>query len=131
MAAWGGITGLQYALPATWQPWQAAGLNLSRLVQAWSVAPAALAGLGGRKGALLPGRDADLVVWDPEAAADTSPEALHHRHKVTPYSGLLLKGRVLATFVRGSQVFGEQHGVAAQACGAVLRHRQVKQSKRK
>lgn len=123
MRAWGGIAGLQYALPATWQPWQAAGLNLSRLAQAWSVAPAGLAGLGGRKGALLPGYDADLVVWDPEAAADTSPEALQHRHKVSPYAGMRLKGRVLATFVRGSQVFGEQHGVAAQACGAALLHR--------
>lgn len=34
MRAWGGIAGLQYALPSTWQPWQAAGLNLTRFVQA-------------------------------------------------------------------------------------------------
>lgn len=34
MRAWGGIAGLQYALPATWQPWQDAGLNLTRFVQA-------------------------------------------------------------------------------------------------
>ncbi|KAL4458612.1 hypothetical protein ABPG75_013477 [Micractinium tetrahymenae] len=131
MRAWGGIAGLQYALPATWQPWQAVGLNLTRFVQAWSATPAALAGLGGRKGALRSGYDADLVVWDPEAGADTSPEALQHRHKVSPYAGLALKGRVLATFVRGSQVFGEQRGVAAQACGAALLQRPAKRPVRK
>ena len=32
MRAWGGIAGLQYALPATWQPWAAAGMNLTRLL---------------------------------------------------------------------------------------------------
>lgn len=33
MRAWGGIAGLQYALPATWQPWQQAGMNLTRFVE--------------------------------------------------------------------------------------------------
>jgi hypothetical protein len=44
-------------------------------------------------------------VWDPDALADTSPAALHHRHPLTPYAGLPLRGRVAATFVRGQQVF--------------------------
>lgn len=120
MRAWGGIAGLQYALPSTWQPWQAAGLNLTRFVQAWSAAPAQLAGLSKRKGKLAAGWDADLVVWRPEELADTSPEALQHRHKVSPYASMQLRGRVLATFVRGSQVFGEAAGVAAQACGRTI-----------
>ena len=44
--------------------------------QAWSTLPAELAGLGGRKGSLAAGYDADIVAWSPEALADTSPEAL-------------------------------------------------------
>ena len=33
MKAWGGIAGLQYALPATWHAWHQAELNLTRLAQ--------------------------------------------------------------------------------------------------
>lgn len=92
--------------------------------QAWSAAPAQLAGLDATKGRLAPGYDADLVVWSPEQEADTSPEALQHRHKVTPYAGMRMQGRVLATFVGGSQVFGEAEGVAPAACGqTILRKR--------
>lgn len=88
----------------------------------WSAAPAQLAGLGRRKGRLAAGWDADIVVWRPEELADTTPEALQHRHKVSPYAAMQLHGRVVATFVRGSQVFGEAAGVAARACGrAILR----------
>jgi allantoinase len=86
----------------------------------WSTVPATLAGLQQHKGRLVPGYDADIVVWSTEQEADTSPEALQHRHKLTPYAGMRMQGRVLATFVRGSQVFGEQQGVAPQACGSTI-----------
>lgn len=58
-----------------------------------------------------------LQVWSPEQAADTSAAALQHKHKVTPYAGEPLLGRVLATFVRGQQVFADDGGVAGEACG--------------
>lgn len=69
------------------------------------------------------------MVWDPEQLADTSPAALQHRHKVSPYAERALRGRVLATFVRGSQVFSQQEGggvAAGQACGAQLLHKHTR-----
>jgi allantoinase len=117
-AAWGGIAGLQYSLPATWDGMRARGLSPSALHRAWSAFPAGLAGLARRKGALAAGMDADIVVWAPEGDADTSLPAAQHRHDATsPYVGAALKGRVLATFVRGSQVFDAARGVAPAACG--------------
>ncbi len=56
-------------------------------------------------------------VWDPEAAADTSTEGNHHKHKLTPYKDMDLRGKVLATFVRGHQVFDAVKGVAPAVCG--------------
>ncbi|KAK8076064.1 Dihydropyrimidinase [Apiospora phragmitis] len=41
-------------------------IPLTRFVEATSTNPAKLYGLGGRKGSLLPGHDADIVIWYPE-----------------------------------------------------------------
>ena len=125
LKAWGGISGLQYALPSTWSPCHMHGMNLTWLTRAWSTYPAQLANLGRKKGRLAAGYDADIVVWGPEQDADTSREALQHKHKETPYNGMRMQGRVLATFVGGSQVFGEQQGVAPAACGAVILPKQL------
>ncbi len=120
MKAWGGVSGLQYALPSTWAPTSMHGLNVTWLTQAWSTYPAKLAKLDGKKGRLAAGYDADIVVWSSEQDADTSIEALQHKHKETPYKGMRLQGRVLATFVGGNQVFGDEKGVAPAACGEVI-----------
>jgi allantoinase len=58
-----------------------------------------------------------MQVWDPDAMADTSTSANFHKHKVTPYEDLALRGRVMATFVRGSQVYTEALGVSQGVCG--------------
>jgi allantoinase len=103
--AWGGIASLQLLLPATWTALADAGLPLHRLPHLLSRAPARLAGLDGRKGSLAPGHDADLVVWRPEASFTVHGEHLHHRHPITPYGGLTLRGVVERTFLRGEEVF--------------------------
>ena len=68
-------------------------------------APAALAGLGERKGRIAQGFDADLVVWDPDAEFRVDAAHLQQRHKLTPYAGRSLFGTVLTTFVRGERVW--------------------------
>jgi allantoinase len=70
-----------------------------------SAAPAKLAGLSARTGALLADRDADIVIWDPDASFVVDPSALRHRHHVTPYAGRELFGVVRATYVGGRRVF--------------------------
>ena len=70
-----------------------------------SAAPAALAGLGDRKGRIAEGLDADLVVWDPDVEFSVEAKQLQQRHKLTPYAGRSLFGTVLTTFVRGERVW--------------------------
>lgn len=104
-AAWGGIASLEVSLSATWTGASARGFSLDRLAQWVSTAPARLAGLESFKGTVAAGRDADLVVFDPEAELTVEASKLHHRHPYTPYDGLALRGRVMETYLRGEQVF--------------------------
>jgi len=110
MAAWGGISSLQLGLPAIWTEARRRGHGPTDLARWMSTRPAALAGLGRRKGRIAAGMDADLTVWDPEAEVAIEPGRLHFRHKVSPYLGRRLTGRVQATLLRGQVVYdGENH----------------------
>jgi allantoinase len=105
-SAWGGIASLQLSLPAVWTGARARGLKPSRIAQWMSAATARLAGLQSRKGALAAGYDADIVLWDPEPRFVVDPATLLHRHKLTPYAGRELFGKVSATYVGGRRIFG-------------------------
>ncbi|MDB1089227.1 allantoinase AllB [Streptomyces sp. ACA25] len=102
-AAWGGISSLQLGLPAVWTAARARGHSLEDVARWMSAGPARLAGLHS-KGALEPGRDADVAVLDPEATFTVDPAALHHRNPVTAYAGRTLHGVVRATWLRGRLV---------------------------
>ena len=103
--AWGGVASLQLGLAAVWTGASARGIPFETVVHAMAGAPARLAALGARKGAIAVGRDADLVIWDPDTEVTIDAAALCHRHPVTPYHGMRLLGRVVTTYLRGEVVF--------------------------
>lgn len=103
-AAWGGISSLQLRLAATWIGASARGFGPVELAKWLSAEPARLAGLS-RKGSIEVGFDADLVVFDPDATLVVRGRDLYHRHPLTPYDGMRLRGRVVETILRGEVVF--------------------------
>ena len=103
--AWGGIASLQLSLPAVWTEAQARGYSLRHIAKWMCEGPARLAGLRAKKGAIAIGRDADLVIWNPDVTFCVDPSKLHHRHKLTPYAGRELMGIVETTFLRGQKIF--------------------------
>ena len=105
LAAWGGIASLQVGLPAVWTEASKRGLSIDHVAGWMSSAPARLAGLDGWKGCIAEGCDADLVVFDPDAEWTVDPAQLHHRHALTPYAGMTLKGVVRTTLLRGETIF--------------------------
>jgi allantoinase len=102
--AWGGIASLQLGLRAVWTQASARGATLEDVVRWMAEGPARIAGLA-RKGAIAAGKDADLVLFDPGATAVCDAQELEHRNPVTPYAGRRLDGRVVATYVRGMEVY--------------------------
>ena len=80
---------------------------------------ARLAGLGGIKGRIAPGADADFVFWNPDEETVVDASALFHRHHVTPYNGLSLKGRVIKTWLRGQVIF-DSGVILGRPCGTFI-----------
>ena len=105
LQAWGGISSLQLRLPVVWTEARRRGHTLPDLARWLSHAPARLAGLERRKGAIAPGLDADFVIWDADATFRVTPELIEHRHKLTPYEGQTLRGVVAATYLRGERIY--------------------------
>jgi allantoinase len=103
--AWGGISSLQLRLPVMWTEAKQRGFAISQIAEWLCRAPAKLVGLDRRKGAIAVGYDADIVIWNPDAEFRVAPEMIHHRHKLTPYDGEVLRGVVEKTFVRGQMVY--------------------------
>lgn len=112
--AWGGIASLELgiAVMATLHD------SLVDLARWMAEAPARLAGLP-RKGRIAPGYDADLILFDPETRWTVQAEKLHQRHKLTPYAGRELQGRVRATYLRGEKIYDD--GEFAPPRGRVLK----------
>ncbi len=103
--AWGGIGSLQLRLQATWTAASARGYGPEHLAGWLAENPARLAGLAHRKGAIGEGKDADFVVFDPDGAETIRGADLHHRHPITPYEGMTLRGTVVQTILRGQTVY--------------------------
>jgi allantoinase len=124
-AAWGGIASLQLVLPLLWTEARARGVSIERVAHWLTAGPAHVAGLDDRKGGIAPGLDADLVIWEPDTAFTVEPDLLHFRHKVSPYLGRTLFGRVRATYLRGVPVY-DGAGFPAAPVGRPLLFRGLK-----
>lgn len=106
-SAWGGIAGLSLALPVMYTEARERGFGLANIVRWMAEAPAKLAGCGTRKGRLAVGYDADFVVFDTETEFVVTRSSLYYRHPVSVYMGERLRGRVKATYLRGTLVFAD------------------------
>jgi allantoinase len=116
--AWGGIASLQIGLNAVWTGSGMRGATLVDVARWMSAAPAALAGLN-NKGAIEIGRDADLCVFEADTAIMVNAAELQHKHKITPYDGMILRGQVHATFLRGERIY--ERGEFSEPRGRLLR----------
>jgi allantoinase len=121
MKAWGGISSLQLGLAAVWTEARKRGATLSDLVSWMCAAPARLAGLATRKGAIATGLDADLVLWDPDGDFTVDPATLEHKNKITAYQARTLTGVVHRTILQGETIYERGTGFNGAPRGRWLR----------
>lgn len=79
-------------------------LKLGRLVEVFSINPAKILNLYPRKGALMPGADADVVIVDMKRDYEIRGELLHSKQRMTAFEGRRGRGLPLTTIVRGKVV---------------------------
>ncbi len=91
-------------------------ITLERMVDLLSTTPARLFGLNS-KGAIEVGRDADLVVFDPQERRTITQRELHHTSDYTPYEGMAASGLVRSVLVRGEYVIRDGRFVGRRGHG--------------
>lgn len=102
--AWGGISSLQYLVSAAWTSLKRE-ITLEEFIPLLTENPAKYLGIQNKKGWLKKGMDADFTVWSPEENFLVEKKDNQHRHKISPYTGTTLYGKINATFVNGIAVF--------------------------
>ncbi|MFV8165475.1 allantoinase AllB [Mycobacterium sp. 134] len=101
--AFGGVSSLQVGPSAVWAHAAQRGFGLPDLSRWMAQQPAALAGFADR-GSIAPGLRADLCAFDPDAETPVRTDELRHRHRVSPYDGVTVRGAALQTWVAGVPV---------------------------
>jgi dihydropyrimidinase len=102
-----GMPGVEHRVDLLHQAVVEGRLSRRRWVELASTTPARMFGLHPRKGAIAPGSDADLVVYDPNAEQVLSAETHHMNVDYSAYEGKRITGKVRTVLSRGDVVLDE------------------------
>ncbi|MEL6620173.1 MAG: dihydroorotase [Pseudomonadota bacterium] len=102
-AAASGAVALETFLPAAMRLFHAGLVDLPTLWRAMSLNPAKRLGL--EAGRLAVGAPADLVLFDPHAPFVMDRATLASKSRNTPFDGARMQGKVLATYVAGTEIY--------------------------
>lgn len=91
-------------------------ITVERMVDLLSTTPARIFGLN-NKGAIEVGRDADVVLFDPQERRTITQPELHHSSDYTPYEGMAAAGIVRSVLVRGEYVIRDGRFVGRRGFG--------------
>lgn len=94
-----GLSGLEFAFPATYALVRAGHIDVNDLVRWWTVEPAKVIGV--ELPTIVEGAPARLTVFDPDRAWVVTLAALKTKSKNTPLLGMTLRGQAVLTMVNG------------------------------
>ncbi|MBI1793735.1 MAG: dihydropyrimidinase [Chloroflexi bacterium] len=117
-----GLPGVGDRLPIMWTYGVRAGrITANQFVAYNSTNPAKIFGLYPRKGALLPGSDADIVIWDPQKKVKYGVAHSHQRTDYNLYEGWELTGFPEKVFLRGQMIVDGDEWKGKQGAGRFLK----------
>ena len=120
-----GLPGVQDRLPIMWTYGVRAGrITPNQFVALNSTNPARIFGLYPRKGALLPGSDADIAIWDPEKRVKYGVALSQQRTDYNLYEGWELVGYPEKVFLRGKLIVDGDQWLGRSGGGTFLERKQ-------
>ena len=119
-----GLPGVEFRMPVLFGEFVSKrGLSVERFVELCCENPARANGIYPEKGAILPGSDADIVIWDPLKIRVIQGTDLHMATDYSPYDGLEIVGWPETAFVRGHVVLDRGNLADSTARGRSVRAR--------
>lgn len=119
-----GLPGVGDRLPIMWTFGVRAGkMTPNQFVAFNATNPAKIFGLYPRKGALLSGSDADIVIWDPEKKVNYGLTHARHRTDYNLYEGWELIGYPEKVFLRGRVIVDKGEWKGERAGGQFMKRK--------
>ena len=120
-----GVPTIEHRMSLLWTFGVSTGkLSVQRFVELTAGNPARIFGLYPRKGTLLPGSDADIVLWDPSLKHTISVTSSHMRTDHDLWEGIEVEGYPLQVYLRGHLLVDRGKWLGKAGFGQFL-HRQT------
>lgn len=117
-----GLPAVGDRLPILWTYGVRAGrITANQFVAYMSTNPAKIFGLYPRKGALVPGADADIVIWDPEKRVKYGAAHSHHRTDYNLFEDWEVVGMPEKVFLRGNLIVDGEKWLGRRGEGKFLK----------
>jgi dihydropyrimidinase len=119
-----GLPGVADRMPILWTHGVGNGrITANQFVALTSTNPAMIFGLYPQKGAILPGSDADIVIWDPNKQVTYGVALAHHRTDYNLYEGWQLQGFPEKVFLRGRLIVDGDKWLGEVGMGRFLKRK--------
>jgi len=121
-----GMPGVETRLPLMYHFGVNEGrFSINRFVELVATGPARLFGLLPRKGTIVIGADADLVIWDPDKEYQLTKENLHMNVDYSPYKDVTVKGYPALVLQRGTVIVKDNEFVGKVGAGQFLKRNPI------
>lgn len=117
-----GIGSVEHRMDLIFQGVVEGRISLERWVELCSTTPARMFGLYGQKGAIAPGFDADIVVYDPAGRTEIGFHKTHHMNMDhSAWEGFVIDGHVDTVLSRGKVVIDDNQYLGTKGDGRFLK----------
>jgi dihydropyrimidinase len=115
-----GVANLETLLPMLYSEGVRRGrLTVERMVDVLATSPARIGGLRS-KGEIAVGRDADILIFDPELTRTIHATEMHSACDYDPYEGWVVTGWPVVTLLRGEVAYAEGEILARPGQGRLV-----------